>query len=69
LVGAYTRDEAEVTSRADEFGSLEVGKSADFIVLDRDIIALSDASHPEKIGETRVLETWFRGSEVYASKL
>jgi hypothetical protein len=30
-------------------GSIEVGKCADFIVLDRDILALGDGGRPEKI--------------------
>ena len=51
--------------REDTFGSLTVGKSADFIVLDRDIFALAAAGKPEAIGETKVLQTWFRGERVY----
>jgi hypothetical protein len=48
-------------------GSLEVGKSADFILLDRDILALADAGHPESIAQTHVLRTWFRGKSVYTA--
>ena len=51
--------------RDSEFGSLEVGKSADFIVLDRDVVKVADAGSPEKIGATKVLETWFQGRQVY----
>jgi predicted amidohydrolase YtcJ len=53
--------------RADEFGSLAVGKSADFIVLDQDILTLADAGRAEEVGRTKVLETWFKGREVYAA--
>jgi hypothetical protein len=48
-----------------ESGSLEVGKSADFIVLDQDILKLGDAGQGEKIADTHVLETWFMGKRVY----
>ncbi len=46
-------------------GSLEVGKSADFIVLDRDILAIAAGGHPESVAEAHVLSTWFQGKEVY----
>jgi predicted amidohydrolase YtcJ len=67
LVDAYTIHGAQVMGRAAEFGSLEVGKSADFILLDRNILALGDAGQAEQIGGTKVLKTWFQGREVYAA--
>jgi predicted amidohydrolase YtcJ len=42
-------------------GSIEVGKSADFIVLDRNLFAIP----PESISDTVVEQTWFAGSLVY----
>ena len=53
---------------ASESGSLERGKSADFTVLDRDILALADSGRVEDIESTRVLETWFMGKSVFARK-
>jgi predicted amidohydrolase YtcJ len=67
LVDAYTINGARAMGRAAEFGSIEVGKSADFIVLDRDILALADAGRAEEIAATRVLETRFKGQKVYAA--
>ena len=67
LIDAYTLNGARVMGRADEFGSLEVGKSADFILLDQDILALADAGRAGEIGKTRVLETWFKGRQIYAA--
>ncbi|HEX3845941.1 MAG TPA: amidohydrolase family protein [Steroidobacteraceae bacterium] len=67
LIDAYTINGARFLHRDDVAGSLEPGKSADFIVLDRDILALADAGHAEDIGKTRVLETWFEGKEVYST--
>ncbi|HEV7431610.1 MAG TPA: amidohydrolase family protein [Steroidobacteraceae bacterium] len=64
-LNAYTIDGARFLGRAGEFGSLEVGKSADFVVLDRDILALADKGNADAIAGTKVLETWFRGARVY----
>jgi predicted amidohydrolase YtcJ len=50
---------------SDVAGSLEVGKSGDFIVLDRDIFALAAAGHADDVAGTKVLATWFQGSQVY----
>jgi predicted amidohydrolase YtcJ len=65
VIDAYTRNGAEMLYLRDVAGSLEVGKSADFIVLDRDILALADTGHAADIADTRVLATWFRGEKVY----
>jgi predicted amidohydrolase YtcJ len=67
LIDAYTINGARALNRASEIGSLEVGKSADFIVVDQNILALADEGHPEKIGDTKVLETWFMGRKVYST--
>jgi predicted amidohydrolase YtcJ len=65
-IDAYTINGAHMLNLK-EAGSLEVGKSADFIMLDRDILALADSGHPEGIAETHVLGTWFRGKKVYGA--
>jgi predicted amidohydrolase YtcJ len=67
LIDAYTINGAKVMGRAGEFGSLETGKSADFVVLDQDILKLADDGKADQIGKTKVLETWFRGKLVYAA--
>ena len=66
-IDAYTINGARMLNRDKEAGSIEVGKSADFIVVDRDILALADGGHPESVADTRVLGTWFQGRKVYAA--
>ena len=61
---AYTIDGARSLGREDEIGSLAVGKSADFVILDRDIFSIPI----ESVGKTRVLQTWFQGRKVYAAR-
>jgi predicted amidohydrolase YtcJ len=65
VIDAYTLNGAEMLDLRDVAGSLEVGKSADFIVLDRDILALADSGHAADVADTKVLATWFRGEKVY----
>ncbi len=67
VLDAYTINGARMLGRDGEFGSLEVGKSADFVLLDRDILALPAAGKADDIAGTRVLETWFEGKCVYRS--
>lgn len=57
----YTIDSAYAIRSETEKGSLEAGKLADFIVLDRDILTCP----VDDILETRVLETWLGGRKVY----
>jgi predicted amidohydrolase YtcJ len=64
-IDAYTINGAKYLKRDPEAGSIEVGKSADFIVLDRDILALADADKADDVAKTQVLETYFMGTRVY----
>jgi predicted amidohydrolase YtcJ len=56
----YTIDNAKVLLFDREVGSLEVGKRADFVILDRDLLACP----VDDIPDTRVLETWLDGRRV-----
>jgi predicted amidohydrolase YtcJ len=60
----FTLDAAYAGHQEKTLGSLEVGKYADFIVIDRDLFKMS----PYEIHKTGVLETWVAGRQVYQKK-
>jgi len=62
-VRAYTINAAYVMRQEDKTGSLEVGKFADLIIVDRDIFTVEK----NQIRNTHVLLTLLGGKEVYAS--
>ncbi len=59
----YTINNAKVLFLEKEVGSLEVGKRADFIVLDRDVLTCSI----DDLSSTRVLETWMDGKRIWSA--
>jgi hypothetical protein len=61
MLYAYTSEAAKALLLEKKIGSLEAGKYADFILLDRDILTIT----PEALMNTRVLWTIFEGRKVY----
>jgi predicted amidohydrolase YtcJ len=59
LWGAYANFEE------DQKGSIEVGKVADFVILDRDIIQISE----KRIPKTRIVATFLNGNIVYSNRI
>lgn len=57
----YTLNNAHLTFEEKEKGSIEVGKLADFIILDRDLLECP----MDEIRSTQVLETYLGGERVY----
>ena len=59
---AYTLNAAKAMRLDQQVGSLKVGKQADMIVLDRDVLTVA----PEALRDTQVEQTWFAGRQIYA---
>jgi predicted amidohydrolase YtcJ len=61
---SFTRRPAEAMGLGERVGSIEVGKSADFVVLSQNLFEVET----HRIHETTVLETYLRGARVYDAK-
>jgi predicted amidohydrolase YtcJ len=60
----YTSNNAHILFLEDRVGSLEAGKLADLVILDRDLLTCP----VDDIKATRVVRTYMNGKQVYASK-
>ncbi len=60
---AFTISAARAMGIDHETGSLTPGKSADFVILDRDAVG----GDPDAMIDARVVETWFAGRRVFAA--
>jgi predicted amidohydrolase YtcJ len=65
---AYTISGARFLGLERKAGSIEVGKSAAFIVLNQDILKSAVQGRADDVREAGVLETWFMGNPLYVSK-
>jgi predicted amidohydrolase YtcJ len=61
-LSGFTRDAAYAGFAEDRIGSLEPGKWADFILVDRDVSSVD----PQALARTQVMETWIAGRKVWA---
>ena len=61
LIEAYTINGAYLMQQEDITGSIEVGKYADLVVLEKNLFDIS----PHEIGNVKVMMTIFEGKEVY----
>ena len=61
----YTINGAYVMRQEITTGSLEVGKAADLIIIDRNIFDLEAAKNYQSIKESVVLQTVVGGEEIY----
>ncbi|MEQ9265983.1 MAG: amidohydrolase [Balneolaceae bacterium] len=60
-IKAYTIHAAYVMRQEDKVGTLEIGKEADFIILNQNIFDIN----PNRINQTRVLKTYLKGELIY----
>ena len=61
-LAGFTRGAAYAGFAEGKIGSLDAGKWADFILVDRDVSAVD----PQALGRTQVLETWVAGKKVWS---
>ena len=64
-IEAYTINGAKALQQADITGSIEVGKKADFIVINKNLFKLRSQNKLESMGEVKVLKTYFEGELIY----
>jgi hypothetical protein len=64
VIQIFTRNGAMAMEKENETGTIETGKSADFIVIDQNLLEIA----PEKIHKTKVLQTVLQGKTVYQKK-
>ena len=63
-IEAYTRGSAYASWYDDESGTIEVGKCADVILLDKNLFTID----PLEIGQAKVLITMVDGEKIYVAK-
>ena len=64
-IAAYTINGAKLFGHDTRLGSIEVGKKADLIAIDRNLIELAEAGRANEIGDTRVTLTIFDGAVIH----
>jgi len=65
MLFAYTRDAADVLNQLKTIGSLVPGKRADLVLLDRDVLTVSD----EDLKGAKVWTTMFAEKKVFGDGL
>lgn len=66
-IAAYTINGARLMGHGDQLGTLEAGKLADLVVIDRDIVALAEAGARDALAATRVELTMVGGEVVFST--
>ncbi|MCA9136432.1 MAG: amidohydrolase [Planctomycetales bacterium] len=61
MIRFYTINNAWLMRSEKEIGSLEIGKRADFCIVDRDLLVCDD----DAIRETQVMSTWIDGQPIF----
>lgn len=61
VIEAYTKNVAYAMKREDDFGTIEVGKFADLVILDRNLFVIP----ADQISDTQALMTFFSGRKIF----
>ena len=64
-LAAYTINGARLMGHDNKLGSIEVGKTADLIVLNQNVVELAEQGQADRIGETQVDMIIFDGNIVF----
>ena len=64
-IAAYTRNAAAALQQENVTGTLAVGKKADLIVLNQNIVELAEHQEHARIAATQVVTTIFNGETVF----
>lgn len=67
ILEMLTKHGAEAVGLSNESGTIEVGKRANFIMLDRDVVG-GDEDAIADFRNVKVLKTWFEGELVWAAE-
>ncbi len=67
-IAALTINGARLFGHADNLGSIEAGKLADLVVLDRNIVELAESGRADEIATAQVQMTVFNGQVVFESQ-
>jgi len=60
----FTRNPAYIGFEEKKKGSIEAGKLADFIVIDRDVLSVPSS----ELKDVQVLSTWVGGEQIYEAR-
>jgi predicted amidohydrolase YtcJ len=66
VLDAYTINGAKMLNQAEITGSLELGKKADFVILNQNLLTLEAEGRSDEISDTQILSTWFDGKKIYS---
>ena len=65
IIASFTIEGARLMGHDDRLGSIEVGKIADLVILDRNVVELAEQNQADRIGKTLVDLTLFNGKVIY----
>ena len=65
VIASFTIEGARLMGHDDRLGSIEIGKIADLVILNQNVVELAQQDQTNRIGETLVDLTLFNGKVIY----